>query len=156
MDERTVQTVSATETHQLRHAILRPNQPVDACVYPGDDAPTSFHHGIRDPDEHDKTTLIAVASFYREPLPGSAVSNTQLRIRGMAVLPEHRNKGLGRALVHAGLEIAQSQSPPPTFAWCNARTTAAGSYAKLGFTPRGDEFDIEGIGPHLVMVRELR
>ena len=149
--------VSPTGTHPLRHAILRPNQPLDACVYPGDDDPASFHLGIRDPapESTGDHTLIAVASFYREPLPGDAGGNPQLRIRGMAVLPAQRGKGLGRALVEAGLEIARTQSPAPTLCWCNARTTAAGYYEKLGFTPRGDEFEIEGIGPHFVMVREL-
>jgi GNAT superfamily N-acetyltransferase len=77
----------------------------------------------------------------------------------MAVLPEHRNQGLGRALVHAGLDIARDPlhqaSPPPALAWCNARTTACAYYTKLGFTPRGGEFEIDGIGPHFVMVREL-
>lgn len=157
MAEPKIRLVLPTETHPLRHAILRPNQPLDACVYPGDDHPDSFHLGIRDPTP--ETTgdhaLIAVASFYREPLPDNPAGLPQLRIRGMAVLPEHRNKGLGRALVNAGLDIARSQSPPPALAWCNARTTACAYYTKLGFTPRGDEFEIEGIGPHYVMVRDL-
>ena len=151
MNNLSIHSVSAANTRPLRHAILRPNQPIDACVYPGDDAPDSFHLGIRD----ERSNLIAVASFYREPTPDDPGTNPQLRIRGMAVLPEHRGKGLGRSLVDAGLAIARDQSPPPTLVWCNARTTAAGYYAKLGFAPRGDEFEIEGIGPHFVMVRPI-
>lgn len=143
------------DTRPLRHAILRPNQPIDACVYPGDDAPDSFHLGIRGEAGHGASDLIAVASFYREPIPDGPSAERQLRIRGMAVLPAHRGKGLGRSLVDAGLDIAIRQSPPPSLVWCNARTTAAGYYAKLGFTPRGDEFEIEGIGPHFVMARAL-
>ena len=143
--------ISSAETRHLRRVVLRPNQPIEACVYPGDVAPDSFHLGIRDGQSH----LIAVASFYREPLPDAPAGDPQLRIRGMAVLPEHRGKGLGRALVDAGLAIARGQSPPPTLVWCNARTTAAGYYAKLGFFPQGDEFEIEGIGPHYVMARGL-
>ncbi len=150
-----ITSLKPSDTRPLRHAILRPNQPIDACVYPGDDAPDSFHLGIRDEAVHGASDLIAVASFYREPLPDDPAGGPQLRIRGMAVLPEHRGKGLGRSLVDAGLDIAIRQSPPPTLVWCNARTTAAGYYAKLGFTPRGDEFEIEGIGPHFVMVRPI-
>lgn len=154
-------SLSPADTRPLRRAVLRPNQPPEACIYPGDDAPGSFHLGVRDEARGD---LIAVASFYREPLPGdrpdvpdvgSTPSTPALRIRGMAVLPEHRGNGLGRSLVDAGLTIAQCQSPPPTLVWCNARITAAGYYAKLGFAPRGDEFEIEGIGPHFVMARPI-
>jgi len=143
--------INSAETRHLRRVVLRPNQPPDACVYPGDDAPDSFHLGIRDPGPD--ADLIAVASFYREPIPDSDGEAPDLRIRGMAVLPVHRGRGLGRSLVDAGLAIAGRQSPPPSLVWCNARTTAAGYYAKLGFTPRGDEFEIEGIGPHSVMAR---
>lgn len=149
--------INAAETRGLRRVVLRPGQPPDACIYPGDDAPDTFHLGISDPDPKPTASdpLIAVASFYREPLPDNPAGLPQLRIRGMAVLPEHRNRGLGRALIHAGLDIARDQSPPPALAWCNARTTACAYYEKLGFTPRGDEFEIKGIGPHFVMVRPI-
>ncbi len=151
--------VPAAETRDLRRAILRPSQPPEACVYPGDDEPASLHLAIRDPDSA-RGDLIAVASFYREFIPGEPANagsprTPDLRIRGMAVLPEHRGRGLGRGFVEAGLAIARQQTPPPAVAWCNARTTACAYYEKLGFTPRGDEFEIEGIGPHFVMVREL-
>lgn len=153
--------INSAETRHLRRVVLRPNQPPDACVYPGDDAPDSFHLGIRSEAGHGTSDLIAVASFYREPPPGQPTDqptdqpddNPQLRIRGMAVLPAHRGRGLGRSLIDAGLAIAGQQSPPPSLVWCNARTTAAGYYAKLGFSPRGTEFEIEGIGPHSVMAR---
>lgn len=145
----------SAETRPIRHAVLRPNQPPEACVYPGDDAPDSFHLGIRGEPGHGASNLIAVASFYREPLPDDPTGSSQLRIRGMAVLPEHRGKGLGRSLVDAGLAIARDQQPPPTLVWCNARTTAAGYYARLGFANRSGEFEIEGIGPHFVMTRPI-
>lgn len=154
-DQHRIEQLSAAETRPLRRAVLRPNQPPSACVYPGDDAPDAFHLGVRHPDAHDSIDLIAIASFYREPIPNDPQGHNELRIRGMAVLPEHRGKGLGRALVDTGLDIARSQSPPPTLVWCNARTTAAGYYEKLGFTPHGDEFEIEGIGPHFVMVSKM-
>lgn len=160
--------VSASATRALRHAVLRPNQPLTACAYPGDDDPTSIHLGIADPTRTDGT-LIAIASFYREPTPTTHADNPtaddrpctldlrkpDLRIRGMAVLPDHRGKGLGSALIDEGIRIARGQSPIPMIAWCNARTTACGYYEKLGFARRGDEFEIEGIGPHFVMSRGL-
>jgi len=151
-----VEQITAAECRDLRRAVLRPRQPPQACVYPGDDAPDSFHVGVRG----DGGSLIAVGSFYREALPPEHAAEgaphaIARRIRGMAVLPEHRGRGLGRSLVEAGLSSARRQSIPPSLVWCNARTSAAGYYAKLGFTPSGDEFEIEGIGPHFVMVQEL-
>ena len=38
-------------------------------------------------------------------------------------------------------------------AWCNARTSAAGYYEKIGFVIASDEFELPDIGPHVLMVR---
>ncbi len=128
--------------------MLRPNQPPEACVYPLDEHPDSFHLGVRVDDD-----LVGVASFSREPMPEG--DEPGVRIRGMAVLPGHRGRGIGRAMVERGLAIAAEGDDPPALAWCNARTSAAGYYAKLGFEQHGGEFEIEGIGAHVVMVRRL-
>lgn len=138
-----IQPITAPQTRPLRQAVLRPGQPLGRLVYPGDyDA---IHLGVRlDGD------LIAVASFYPEPIPGA--TDPAWRIRGMATLPDHRAKGHGRCLVEQGLKRAREIQPGP--AWCNARTTAAAYYEKLGFKPRGDIFDIPDIGPHVIMVLE--
>jgi len=74
------------------------------------------------------------------------------RIRGMATRPDHRGLGLGRRLVEAGLEMLTERHGCRPILWCNARTTAAGDYARLGFVQLGEEFDIPHIGPHVVMV----
>ncbi|MBZ0173298.1 MAG: GNAT family N-acetyltransferase, partial [Phycisphaerales bacterium] len=137
--------ITATETRPLRHAVLRPSQPADRLIYPGDD--DALHLGVRD----DTGELVAVASFYDEPVPGT--TEPAARIRGMATLPAHRGLGHGRRLVEHGLAILTERVGREPTLWCNARTTAAGYYAKLGFQQRGGEFDITAIGPHVVMVR---
>ncbi len=143
-----VDRISATDTRPLRRAVLRPNQPPDACVYPLDDHPDAIHLGVRAGG-----VIVGVASFYREAMPGEA--ELGLRLRGMAVRPEHRGRGIGRALLERGIEIACEGSDPPRVAWCNARTTVSGYYERLGFASRGGVFEIEGIGPHVVMARAL-
>ncbi|MDQ6777225.1 MAG: hypothetical protein M3071_13635 [Actinomycetota bacterium] len=35
--------------------------------------------------------------------------------------------------------------------WCNARTPARSLYERAGFDLISDEFDLPGIGPHVVM-----
>ena len=139
--------ITAEDARPVRHRVLRPGQPVDRLVYPGDDAPTTLHLGVRLGDGE----LVAVASFYHEPMPG--LDAHAIRLRGMATLPEHRAQGHGRRLVkHAIAEIARTHGEPPTALWCNARISAAGYYERLGFRCRGDLFDIPDIGPHAVMV----
>ncbi len=135
--------ISAQDARPIRHAVLRPAQPAERLIYPGDD--TAIHLGIRTNE-----TLVAVASIYSEPIPGT--TDPAWRIRGMATLPEHRGEGHARRLVEAGLTRARQIHPGP--AWCNARTTAAGYYERLGFNPLGEEFEIPDIGPHFVMVRQ--
>jgi predicted GNAT family N-acyltransferase len=141
-----VEIISAEQTRPVRHEILRPGMPVESLIYPGDDNPATFHMGAFDSEG----ALVCILSMYAEPAPGT--TSPGWRIRGMATLPEHRSLGLGARLVKDA--ISQSHSSQVAPVWCNARTSAAGYYAKLGFTQLGDEFEVEGIGPHFVMVRD--
>ena len=82
---------------------------------------------------------------------GNAVYDEQLMCRERELRADPAMRDCSRAW----LAIAREQTPPPALAWCNARTSACAYYEKLGFTPRGGEFEIEGIGPHFVMVRAV-
>lgn len=147
MPEPEIRRITAAETRALRHAVLRPHQPPEASTYPGDDAADTLHLGL-----YREGRQLGIASLYREPPPGESLSSAW-RLRGMAVLPETQGQGLGAALLRTCLDHAASQSG--TWVWCNARTTAAGFYRALGFSPRGEEFELPGIGPHYLMVRSL-
>ena len=76
----------------------------------------------------------------------------KFRIRGMAVLPDHRNKGIGSDIVKGLQEYAKSQG---SGIWCNARVRAVPMYERCGFVVISDVFDIEGIGPHYDMEWKL-
>jgi ribosomal protein S18 acetylase RimI-like enzyme len=39
--------------------------------------------------------------------------------------------------------------------WCNARLGAVSFYESLGFNITGELFNIEGIGPHYYMYKEI-
>ena len=60
-----IRRIDAADTRPLRHAILRPNQPFEATVYPLDDEPTSGHLGVFLGDR-----LVGVASVFNEAHPG--------------------------------------------------------------------------------------
>lgn len=139
--------ITPEQARPIRHAVLRPGQPSERLIYPSDDDPRSVHLGVFAADG----TLIAVASFYQEPVPGTQHPAT--RLRGMATLPEHRGRGCGRQLIAAALEtVPDAHGVPTPTLWCNARISAAAYYEKLGFTKLGEIFDIPDIGPHAVMV----
>ncbi|MCO5170904.1 MAG: GNAT family N-acetyltransferase [Planctomycetes bacterium] len=145
--QRDLRPLRPDETRALRRRVLRPHQPPEAMVYPGDEAPDTLHVGAYVGDD-----LVGVASLYREAPPGEADPDAW-RLRGMAVRPEDQGGGHGRALLAACLEHARTRGGRRV--WCNARTTAAGFYARLGFEARGPEFDLPGLGPHLVMFGDL-
>ena len=138
-----IRRIDAAETRPLRHAILRPNQPFEATVDPIDDLPSSGHFGAFFEDR-----LVGVASVFNEARPGDTDPRAW-RLRGMATPEEERGQGIGGALMHACLNDIRAAGG--TTLWFNARTTAAGFYSRFGFVVQGDGFDIEGIGPHVVM-----
>jgi predicted GNAT family N-acyltransferase len=142
-----VRPVAATETRPLRHLVLRPGQPAESTVYPGDDDVDTRHFAAFLDGQ-----LVGIASLYREARPG-ADTLPGWRLRGMATSGEARGKGVGRALLAACLEHVAAEGGGEV--WCNARAEALGFYAAAGFDVIGDEFDIPGIGPHRVMRRDV-
>ncbi len=70
----------------------------------------------------------------------------------MAVLPAWRGRGVGRALLAAVLDAAQSRGHDTLR--LSAQTHAAGFYARAGFTAMGDEYEEAGI-PHVAMQKTL-
>jgi predicted GNAT family N-acyltransferase len=87
---------------------------------------------------------------------GRAVGTGRLlpdgHIGRMAVLREHRGRGVGAAILEALIERARQRGMRRVV--LNAQTHAAGFYARFGFAASGDEFLEAGI-PHLEMARDL-
>jgi ribosomal protein S18 acetylase RimI-like enzyme len=144
----TVRPISAADTRPLRSAILRPGQPPHMLAYAGDDAPDTLHLGAFDNGE-----LVGIASIYREPPPGEELAGAW-RLRGMATVDKVRGRGYGRALLTACIEHIQAQGG--AVLWCNARTPAMGFYTSLGFSVRGEPFELPGIGEHFFMWRPIQ
>jgi len=142
-----VRLITAAETMPLRLAILRPGRPIDSARFPGDDAPGTHHFGaFRNGD------LVGIASLFTNEVPEHA-GVAALQVRGMATAPEVRGLGFGRALVRACIDFTRQRKV--ILLWCNARTSAAGFYQKLGFTTVGPEFEIPDVGPHFRMLLHI-
>jgi ribosomal protein S18 acetylase RimI-like enzyme len=137
----------AAEVRPLRARLLRPGQAPEELVYEGDALPGALHLLARTGER-----AVGIASVSPEAAPGHP-GTPGWRVRGMATLPEVRGAGVGEALLRACLEHAAARGG--ALAWCNARTPAAGFYARFGFEVEGEEFDLPGIGPHLLMTRAL-
>lgn len=115
-------------------------------VYPGDDHVDTIHLGSFDGDR-----LVGIASLYREAREGGPAGGR--RLRGMATDTDVRGTGIGRALLAACVEHVATVGGDEL--WCNARTVAVDFYRAGGFEVVGEEFDIPGIGPHVVMARHM-
>ena len=74
------------------------------------------------------------------------------QIGRMAVLNEHRGRGIGFAILEAAVDKARRLGMAEVF--LHAQKHAIGFYEKAGFEPFGDEFDEAGI-PHLAMRQTL-
>ena len=142
-----IKEISAAQTRPVRQSVLRPHQSADELVYPGDDDADSFHLGAVLGNGMLGDKVLAILSMYRQPRAGCS---SGWRIRGMASLPEVRGGGYGRLLVETARDRVWKIEK--TEIWCNARQSAFGFYQKLGFVIEGEIFEIEGIGPHAVMV----
>jgi GNAT superfamily N-acetyltransferase len=117
-------------------------------VFPEDTRPGAFHLGVRDGD-----TILAVASFSTEATPYRP-GRSAIRLRGMAVDGPFQQHGIGRLLVTTVVDRLRAERVDVL--WCNARDSARGFYARLGFEVEGDGFVLPESGiAHHVMVLDL-
>ena len=153
-----VEEVPVFETYLLRHSVLRPHQSIQQVKYPGDTSHQSCHFAISDRSNTMKS-IVGIVSLYKEslviPQVGLAFNldtkRIKWRIRGIAVDPEYRQKGLGSLLLTACLKQA-IQEENESRIWCNVRINAIPFYQRNKFKTVTSEFEIPEIGKHVVMV----
>ena len=142
-----VQVAGAEEVRPLRRAVLRPHQRPEDLVYPGDDARDTGHFVVRSGG-----AVVGVATVSREPHPRSPQAG-DWRVRGMATDPAMRGAGIGGALLRACVDHARRAGGRRV--WCNARVPARGFYERAGFAVEGGEFELPGIGPHVLAAKAI-
>lgn len=143
-----VKAVPEEVTLPLRQAVLRPHQTIDELRRAG--------HGRRDAlwcaAYDDAGEVVGTGTVSRDS-PLWAPDQPAWRVRAMAVAPDRRGQGIGSAVLAALLDHVRSHGGGLT--WCNARIPAQGVYARAGFSPVGEPFDLEAIGPHIAMARPV-
>ncbi len=148
MSKYTLKLISIAEVYQVRHPILRPNRPFSTCIFENDNDPKSIHLG----------------AFYKKQLVGvlSAIPNNSseffslkgMQFRGMAVVEDHRRKGVATALIEELFKRVKHKKQWD-YVWLNARVNAILLYLNVGMTPTGALFDIPKIGPHQRFFKKL-
>lgn len=126
----------------LRHRVLRPDQPYEAARFDGDLDPSTRHYAALRQGEPISCLTLMASTWDGRPA---------WQLRGMATDATFRRRGIGRAILIAGLADAACDAPE-WGAWCNARTSAIGFYERLGWTVASEPFDMPPVGPHVKMV----
>src|SRR5688500_1457788 len=99
-----VKEISAAETYDLRHRVLRPQARIEECHYPAD--PSAVHFGVF---ERDRLVAVVTAHPENSPLCGG---EGQWRIRGMATEPELQGQGYGSEALRALLWWGKAKEIP--------------------------------------------
>ena len=103
-------------------------------------------------DEHDAVSAHLLATTLEGMPIGCARLLPDGHIGRMAVLPEWRGYGVGRALLAAVLRLAHAHGH--AVVKLSAQTHAAGFYKEAGFLAVGKEYEEAGI-PHVAMQKTL-
>lgn len=150
-----IRPVCVEEMRWIRQQVLRPHQRVDEVRYEGEEDGSTIHLGA-----FLGVDLVGVAYLVHESMPedghgnrGGSDCDRCWRLRGMAVLPPYQQQGIGRHLLEMCMTKLRASGGQRL--WCYARTPARLFYEKVGFASRGEEFEIEKIGPHVMMEREI-
>jgi ribosomal protein S18 acetylase RimI-like enzyme len=139
--------VHAAMVRPLRGEVLRPGQPPEQLIYPGDEDPSTLHLAAFNAGH-----VVGIVTVMADGHPRSRQPD-DWRIRGMATMPSLRNEGIGSALLTRCEIHAREQGGSRL--WCNARIGARTLYERIGMTVEGDVFEIAGIGEHYLMSKPL-
>ncbi|MGA3352883.1 MAG: GNAT family N-acetyltransferase [Acidimicrobiales bacterium] len=155
-----VRQIPTAASYPLRHAVLRPQQDIEAVEWEGDEDPGTATFGAV---EDANGTIVGVATVLRESAPfepvvaglsgETGVESVTWRLRGMATRADLRSRGIGSNVLEAVVEHVAAEGG--LLLWCNARVSAIGFYERAGFRTWGDEFVVTSIGPHVVMWRRV-
>lgn len=142
-----IKQISASETHSVRHPVLRAGKSIESCIFEGDTLKSTIHLGL-----FMDNNLVGISSFLKNSNPGIP-ETSQYQLRGMAVLKSFQGKGLGQIILKHGESLLKEKNAKVL--WCNAREVAINFYKKNGYQIIGKSFNLKGIGLHYKMYKTL-
>ena len=138
--------LTADRTHDLRRRVLRDGTASEELAWAGDELAATVHLGIVD-----RGRVIAVSTWTPRTFP-AAPGTPAVQLRGMAVDPDHRRRGVGRQLLAEGCRRAAQRGAE--IVWARARSSSLEFYLAAGFERHGAEFVDATTGlPHVVISR---
>ena len=142
-----INKVDAEKIRSLRHSELRKGQDFSTTAYLRDYEEDTFHMACIVDEK-----IITCATFYPEKSIKIKSHNTY-RLRGMSTDANFQRKGYASELMKESFKELKKRECD--MLWCNARLVAVDFYRSIGFKISGNLFDIEGIGPHYYMYKEI-
>ena len=142
-----INKVETDEIRPLRYSELRKGQDFSTTSYLKDYEESTFHMACIVDDK-----IVTCATFYPEKSKKSKSDNAY-RLRGMATDSNFQRKGYASDLMTSAFKELTKRGCD--MVWCNARLVAVNFYKSVGFKITGNLFNIEGIGPHYYMYKEI-
>ena len=143
-----IKKITAKQTYELRHPLLRKGQPINTCHLPLDNDSNSIHLGA-----YFETQLVGVLSAFNKSCPGYESKNG-IQLRAMAVLPLFQGKGIATQLIQKAF-LSVRKTLTIHHVWLNARIVANDLYLKNNFKSIGDVFEIDTIGLHQRFIKKI-
>ena len=137
--------IKAEDTYPIRKSVLREGMTLSHKMA-GDHDVDTLHLGLFDQDQ-----LVCIGSFMKATK--ADFKGLQYQLRGMASAKGSEGKGYGKALLTTAEQILKDRKVDVL--WCNARVVAKEFYSKLGYQLIGDVFEVDQVGPHFLMFKNL-
>lgn len=118
-----IKTIEASETWQIRHEVMWPDQPFEFVQLEEDVLGLHFGFFV-------EGKLVSIVSCF--------INDDEMQFRKLATLEEYQGKGIGSELVKYILQLAKEKKLKKV--WCNARVSKKAFYEKLGLQDTGQVF----------------
>ena len=127
-----IKEIKASDTWQIRHEVMWPNEPFKFVQLDEDDS--GLHFGVFIEEK-----LISIVSCF--------ITDDEMQFRKLATLNDHQGEGVGSELLEYIIQLARNKKLKRV--WANARTNKKPFYEKFGmkdtfqtFNKLGQEFTI--------------
>lgn len=112
-----IKTIKASDTWQIRHEVMWPDQPFEFVQLEEDEL--GYHFGVFEEDK-----IVSIVSCF--------IEGKEMQFRKLATLEEYQGKGIASYLLKHILEFAKNKDIQKV--WCNARSNKKSFYEKIGLT----------------------